>query len=292
LAHRPFRDLEYWIDRPTGLHCFQTSGKPKFDAKGEFLGYRGTGRDITAHKLAEADLEKAHEELLRQERLVTLGQLTTTVSHELRNPLGVIRTSTYAVRKKLAGGDYNVGAAIERIERNVVRCDRIIDELLDFGSFRSSNLEPVKVEDWLGEVLDVQLIPDGVTVIRKFEVGDAVCNIDPEALRRVVINVYDNACQAMVTMEGAATCDRRVLTVGVDRATDHLEIEFRDTGVGIPEDVLPRLFEPMFSTKTFGVGLGLPVVRKIVEQHGGSVGLANNEDAGVSAKLILPLHRE
>lgn len=73
LAHRPFRDLEYWIDRPTGLHCFQTSGKPKFGDRGEFLGYRGTGRDITAPKQAEKDLEMAHRELLRQERLVTLG---------------------------------------------------------------------------------------------------------------------------------------------------------------------------------------------------------------------------
>lgn len=291
-AHRPFRDLEYWIDRPTGRHCFQTSGKPKFDARGEFLGYRGTGRDITARKQAEAGLERANEELLRQERLVILGQLTATVSHELRNPLGTIRTSAYAVRKKLADGDYSVDAAMERIERNVVRCDRIIDELLEFGSFRDAELEAVKVGDWLGGVLDAQPISAGVSVVREFQAGDAVCDIDREAMRRAVINLYDNACQAMVMMEGAAACDRRVLTVGVDRATDHLEIEFRDTGVGIPEDVLPRLFEPMFSTKAFGVGLGLPIVRKIMEQHGGSVGLANNEDAGVSAKLILPLHRE
>jgi PAS domain S-box-containing protein len=292
MIHRPFRDLQYWIDRPTGLHCFQTSGKPKFDADGEFLGYRGTGRDITARKQAEADLERAQEELLRQERLVTLGQLTATVSHELRNPLGAIRTSAYAVRIKLADGDYSVDAAMERIERNVVRCDRIIDELLDFNSFRGAELETVKVGDWLGGVLDAQPIPAGVSVVRELQAGDAVCDIDREAMRRVVINLYDNACQAMVSMKGADSCTRRVLTVGVRRDGDCLEIEFRDTGVGIPEDVLPRLFEPMFSTKTFGIGLGLSVVRKVVELHGGHVEIANNEDTGVSAKLTLPLSRE
>jgi PAS domain S-box-containing protein len=291
-AHRPFRDLEYWIDRPTGLHCFQTSGKPKFDADGKFLGYRGTGRDITARKKAEADLEKAHEELLRQERLVTLGQLTATVSHELRNPLGAIRTSAYVVRQKLADSDPQLGAAIERIVRNVVRCDRIIDELLDFGGFRGAELEPTTVEAWLGGVLDSQPVAESVTVVRDFEAGGAICSIDREALHRVVVNLYDNACHAMVSMEGADACAQRVLTVGARRVGDSLEIEFRDTGVGVPEDILPRLFEPMFSTKAFGVGLGLPVVRKIAEQHGGSVDISNNEDGGGAARLTLPLHRD
>ena len=290
LAHRPFRDLEYWIDRPTGLHCFQTSGKPKFDADGNFLGYRGTGHDITARKKAEADLEKANEELLRQERLVTLGQLTTTVSHELRNPLGTIRIAAFAVGQKLAAGDYAVDAALQRIERNIVRCDRIINELLDFGSFRGFDPEPVKVADWLGGLLDAQPVPEGVTVRRAFEAGDAACYIDREALGRAVTNLYDNACQAMVSMQGADSCRQRLLTVGVRRQGDCLQIEFRDTGVGIADDVLPRLFEPMFSTKSFGVGLGLPVVRKIVEQHGGSVEIANNKDSGASARLTLPLH--
>jgi PAS domain S-box-containing protein len=292
LAHRPFCDLEYWIDRPTGLHCFQTSGKPKFDAAGKFLGYRGTGRDITARKQAEADLERAQEELLRQARLVTLGQLTATVSHELRNPLATIRTSAYVVREKLADSDPKIGAAIDRIVRNVVRCDRIIDELLDFGGFRGADMQPTEAENWLGGILDAQPVPDGVTIVREFQAGGAICGIDREALRRVVINLYDNACHAMVSMVGADACARRVLAVGARRVGDSLEIEFRDTGVGIPEDLLPRLFEPMFSTKAFGVGLGLSVVRKIAEQHGGSAEIANNEDGGAAARLTLPLRRD
>lgn len=226
---------------------------------------------------------------MRQERLAALGQLIATVGHELRNPLSTILSSAYAARKKLDNGNTEIDPTLARIERNVIRCSRIIEELFDFGGFRKTDLAPVQVEDWLDTVLDALSVPDGITVERKFEAGGVVCDIDSESLRRVIINLFNNACEAMSTMEGAASCQQRVLTVCVKPAVDNLKIEFRDTGVGIAEDVLPRLFEPLFSTKTFGVGLGLPVVVKILEQHGGRADIANNEDAGVTATLTLPL---
>jgi len=115
-------------------------------------------------------------------------------------------------------------------------------------------------------------------------------NIDTDALRRVVINLYDNANQAMTEMEGADSLGARVLTIRALRDGDRAEVAFIDTGVGISDDIQDKVFEPMFSTKGFRIGLGLPTVRKIVEQHGGQIDLVANKDApGATATLHLPL---
>jgi PAS domain S-box-containing protein len=235
------------------------------------------------------ELEAAHRELLQQEKLATLGQLTATVTHELRNPLGVMRSSTYLLQQKVGGGEGKVSAAIERIERNIGRCDRIIDELLDFTRIRPIDFQPLALDAWLGGVLDEMSVADGIEVVRDFATAGIEVQVDAEMLRRLVINLHDNACQAMTEMEGAGDCARRRLTVRTRRDGESAEIVFSDTGVGIPEEARSRLFEPMFSTKGFGVGLGLPVVRKIAEQHGGGIDIVNNPEGGARATLTLPL---
>ncbi len=281
---------------------------PEFDPAGNVIGYFSLTEDVTDRKQIEAEvrqlntdleqqviertaeLETAYKELLQQDRLATLGQLTATVSHELRNPLGVMRTSSYVLQKKLAGSDETVANALSRIERNISRCDRIIDELLDYTRVRGMAQETVVFDDWLGQQLDEMTLPDGVEVVRDLATSGTEINIDAEALRRVIINLYDNASQAMTEMEGADTFAGRVLTIRTRRDADGVEISFADTGVGIADDIQDKVFEPMFSTKSFGVGLGLPTVRKIIETHGGRVDLITNESApGATATLHLPL---
>jgi len=235
------------------------------------------------------ELESAHRKLLQQEKLATLGQLTATVTHELRNPLGTMRSSVYLLRQKDGGDDPKSTAAIERIERNVVRCDRIIDELLDFTRIHPAVFQHLLLDAWLGDLLDEQLDVDGVEVVRDFGADDVRVHIDPERLRRAVINLYDNAIQAMTDMEGVGRIATHRLNVRTRCRENNAEIIFSDTGVGIAEDVLARMFEPMYSTKGFGVGLGLPVVKKIAEEHHGSVDIINNDDGGVQATFALPL---
>jgi signal transduction histidine kinase len=229
-------------------------------------------------------------DLLRQERMAVLGQLTATVSHELRNPLSVIRTSAFVARDKLKNSDPLVHRALERIERSVIRCDRIIGEMLDFTRISILDPEPTAIDVWLDETLSEQNLPDQVELNRDLGLPGAVVPLDRDRLRRAVINVFDNACQAMVSEDGIENADLKlpVLTVVTRKTNGRVEMIFEDSGPGIPDDLQTQIFEPLFSTKGFGVGLGLPVVKQIMEQHQGGVEIESEEGRGTRVCLWLP----
>jgi len=252
-------------------------------------GRVGLRTDITVLKTALQYLEAAQADLIQQERLAALGQVTATVSHELRNPLGAMRSSTYFLRHSVDEQDRKGRQAIERIERSVIRCDRIIGELLDYTRIRDVVLVPVSLDSWLKEVLDEQARPSNIDFEFKFNAGDASVHIDEDYLRRAVINLFENACQSMTDMEGSEKLSATQLTIESSVATEGIEISFSDTGVGVPDDLRERIFDPMFSTKGFGVGLGLAVVREIVEHHNGSVKVAPNRSGGTTMTIGLPL---
>lgn len=236
-----------------------------------------------------AELRAAQDTLLRNERLSTLGQLTATVSHELRNPLGVIRTSAFVLRNALANGEPRVVRSLERIERTVVRCDRIIDELLDFTRISDLEPEPVPIDSWLEEVLAEQVLPSGIRIKQSLALPGVSVFLDPDRLRRAVINVFDNACQAMLGHGGENDRpDEHLLIVRTQEQGGRIEVHFEDNGPGMPPDVCERIFEPLFSTKGFGVGLGLPVVKQIMEQHGGGIEIETEEGRGTRVCLWLP----
>lgn len=236
------------------------------------------------------ELEIAHKRLLRQERLATLGQLTATVSHELRNPLGAINSSLYLVKKKLGHGDERLSEALQRVDRNVSRCDRIIDELLDYTRITTLSREQLALGPWVRETLAEMDLPADVEQVLDLP-GDGPClSFDPSRLRRAVINVVENACQAMLE---AGSVSRHVdgarLTVSLRQAPGRVELVIGDSGPGIHPEVLERIFEPLFSTKGFGVGLGMSAVRQIMEQHEGGVGISSGEGTGAEVSLWLPL---
>jgi signal transduction histidine kinase len=221
--------------------------------------------------------------------MAVLGQLTATVSHELRNPLGVIRTSAFIVNEDRTDANPRVQRAIERIERSVVRCDRIIDELLDFTRISDLEHEPTALDSWLDSTLSEQVLPSEVELRQDFNMAGIDVAIDRDRIRRAVINVFDNACQAMTDPAHSIDGDgRHVLTVTTRALEDRIEIVFVDNGPGIPADVRPMIFEPLFSTKGFGVGLGLPTVKQIMEQHGGGIDIDSAPGQGARIRLWLP----
>jgi signal transduction histidine kinase len=236
-----------------------------------------------------ADLRAAQDTLLRTERLSTLGQLTATVSHELRNPLGVIRASAFTLRSELTDGTPRVARAVDRIERTVVRCDKIIDELLDFT--RISQLQPefTPLDAWLEEILNEQTMPSVVALQLEFGMPDMSVTFDHDRFRRAVINVFDNACQAIVeAVSEDAGSERNILTVRTREFDGRAEVIFEDTGPGVPPEIYDKIFEPLYSTKGFGVGLGLPVVKQIMEQHGGGIEIESEVGRGTRVCLWLP----
>ncbi len=232
-------------------------------------------------------LQQAQENLVRQEKLAVLGQLAATVSHEIRNPLATIRVSTTAVEQKTRDRGLGVERSLDRIQRNITRCDTIISELLEYTRMPDLNLQTVDIDDWLNRLLDEQILPEGISLRRDLASG-AHIPLDVERFRRVIINLLDNARQAMQSVPDADRAGRG-LVVESKVAGDMLTMAVRDAGIGIPPEVLPHIFEPLFSTKGFGVGLGLSIVKGIVEQHGGTIEIASEVGRGTSAVVRLPM---
>jgi PAS domain S-box-containing protein len=293
-ARRPFQNLRLQQLTETGeVRHVALSGRPVFDAEGRFKGYRGVGRDVTAEVALEvelscrveertAELRTAQSELLRREKLSTLGQLTATVAHELRNPLSAIRNTVFAIRETIARNGIDMERPLTRVDRNIQRCDRIISDLLDFTRMPELHRAPIEADTWLEEVIGEQALPEGVAVNRDFGAPGVSVSFDTERVRCVVVNLIENAVQA-VNEAGGGT-----ITVRTRVSSRLYTIAIEDTGLGIPASVLPKVFEPLFSTKSFGTGLGLPTVKQIVEQHGGNVEIASEEGKGTRVVVRLP----
>ena len=254
------------------------------------LPMRALGRVARQLEAANDELRAAQSDLLRKERLAAIGQVTATVGHELRNPLGSIRSALAVIGKLTRDENPMMKESLEIGDRGITRCDAVISDLLDFTRLRQLNLEPTAIGRWLRTVVEEHGLPEPVRLQLELEAGIEM-PLDRERLRRVVVNVIDNACHAMDGKEPAR--DRApLLTVGTRVNGVRLEIAVRDTGHGMAPEAAAKAFEPLYSTKTFGVGLGLSMVKQIMEQHGGGVEITSQEERGTEVLLWLPLAAE
>ncbi len=225
-------------------------------------------------------LERAREELARSESLAAVGMLTKSLAHEIRTPLSVLRAGTEMLQRSAQAGprEREVG---EMLQAEVERLSRLVDDLLVFG--RPSPPDPRAVD--LADVATDALVAlgsdaaeNGVDVT--FEGEPAPLRADPDQLRQVVINLVTNgvrACQRGGTV--------RVRT-RPDGAWAVLEVE--DDGVGIPADRLDDIWKPLVTTHRSGSGLGLPIVKQLVEAHGGRVEVHSVQNEGTRMRVILP----
>lgn len=291
-----------------GIGYWISSIFPIIDGTGTVTGAGTIVVDVTAQKKAEheleahrdhleelvkartRDLELAQEGLVRSERMATLGQLTATVGHELRNPLASMRASVFVAKKGVAKlKDDRTYDAIDRIERNIERCDHIVDELLDFSRVNVNKSDEVPLNEWINNFLDEYQFPESLIVRRDLTAPIDRVLADRHRLRRVMINVLDNACQAMELPDSEHRMKSGAeLLICSELDNGKASIIVRDNGVGMSRSVIDRVFEPLFSTKAFGVGLGMPTVRQIMEQHGGGIEIESKEGEGTSVRLWLP----
>lgn len=236
-------------------------------------------------------LEDAQQELVEQERLATLGRLVATVSHELRNPLGTIRNSVRYIR--MWDKASALREVVERLERNVVRCDRIITELLDYSRDRPLDAEALPIDSWLRHVIDEFSIPDDVALSWTPSADEPEVAIDAIRLSLAINNILENACQAMEGVERGNVLEKtKRLSVTRLHVDDRIVIRISDTGSGIAPTDLDRIFEPFFSTKGFGVGLGLPLASSVVKQHGGDIEVNSELGKGTAVTIWLPINRD
>lgn len=243
---------------------------------------------VAAFQETTRKLRDSQDKLARTERLSALGQIAGSVSHELRNPLGTIRNSMGMVRQLTANKGLGVERALDRIERSVQRCDVIVDDILEFSRVQELKREETAMDAWLTETLDEHDVPAAVTFRRELA-ADAMVMLDRTRFRQVFINLIDNAVQAMLDPEWAAGAGRpATMIVRSEAAGPHVRVSVIDNGPGIADDKIGRIFEPLFTTKVKGVGLGLPTVRKLVEQHGGIIDVESTVGEGTTFTVWLP----
>jgi len=279
------------------------SGTPRFEG-GRFEGTLAVFTDITERKKAEEalreyserleemveertnELRGAQEELMRKERLAILGQLAGGVSHELRNPLATISNAVYYLQMTLPDADQTTKEYLELIYQQVRSAAKIISDLLDFSRETTADREEVAVSQLVGDLLERHAPPDDVAATTHVPTDLPPVFIDARQIGQVLDNLVTNAYQAMPE-GGTLTIKTSEVSRKPPRSRE-VAISITDTGVGIPEGNLEKLFEPLFSTKPRGIGLGLAVSKIFIEANGGSIEVESEEGKGSTFTLILP----
>jgi signal transduction histidine kinase len=221
-------------------------------------------------------LRDTQEEMVKAGRMAHLGQLTATVAHELRNPLAAVRTSAFVLDRKIRGKGLDVEQQLLRIDNGVVRCDNIISQLLDFARSRPAQCKLADFDAWLAKLVEEEAakLPGSVAIECTLGLSGVELAFDPDRLSRCVINLISNASEAMVgkgdNPQDVFSGSPRI-AISTKRTVRGIELSVADTGPGISAENLKKIKEPMFTTKSYGTGLGLPAVEKILEQHGGGL---------------------
>ncbi len=229
-----------------------------------------------------AELGRAQAQLIQKERLAALGELSAVVAHEVRNPLGVIFNSLGSLRR-LVRPQGDAKMLLDIVGEEAERLNRIVGDLLNFARPATPVLRPESLPRLLEDALAAALgeSAQGIEVQRDVDPDLPPIPMDARLLRQAVVNVLVNAVQAM--QHGGR------LAVRARRSDPSVRIEIQDNGPGIPEEVRHRIFEPFFTTKASGTGLGLAVVKRIVEGHGGEVMVESPPGAGTVFSIWLPL---
>lgn len=225
--------------------------------------------------------------LAQQGKMASLGVLSSGVAHEINNPLGVILGYAAYLEGKLNPEDPHY-KYIHEIKRESKRCKKIVQDLLSYARTPRPTLEMTNLNELLAEITEFAANHTdmrGVTIQPSFEAGLPNVLLDGDQLRQVAINLILNAGGAMP--EGGTLQIRT--EAGLDRT---VKISFQDTGCGIPQESLEKIFEPFYTTKARGTGLGLAITRQIVEMHHGTISITSEADKGTTVTVILPIDHE
>jgi two-component system sensor histidine kinase HydH len=230
-----------------------------------------------------AELRDAREAAERNAGMAQLGQLVSNTAHELRSPLGAMLTSLHVVEGRLQDADPATIKGLDRIRRSIKRCDEIISKLLEFSRQEPLSVEDTGIDQWLQALFHSQTLPESVSLSFEQGLSGARYAIDRDQMAQAIAHIVNNAAEA-ITESGPP--GRITVSTRGDEAM--LEITIADTGPGIPEDQLAMVFDPFFSGRHTGLGLGLPIARRIVERHGGRIDVERLPGGGTAVKITLP----
>ena len=268
--------------------------------RGDAIVIHAVVRDITERKRMEEEVRKlneeleenikertrellaAQDELVRREKLAVLGQVAAGVGHELRNPLGVMSNAVYYLQTVLADADENVRDYLSIIKNEIAGSERIVSDLLDSVRTAPPRPEAVGVAELIAQTLIKLSIPSSVTV--KLDVPPTIppLLVDAPQIHQVLRNLISNGVEAMP--EGGTLEIRAATGDGGDKIT----VSVRDTGIGMTPEQLGKLFQPLFTTKARGIGLGLVVVRNLTQANGGNIEVQSEAGKGSVFSVTLP----
>ncbi|MGQ9507153.1 MAG: PAS domain S-box protein [Candidatus Bathycorpusculaceae bacterium] len=259
----------------------------------------GIARDITERKQLQKKLEEytqrleelveqrtkalkeAQEQLIKSERLAAVGQVAAMVGHDLRNPLTGIKSAVYYLKNKLSVHmDKNIKEMLRLIEENVEYANKIISDLMEYSREIKLELREVTPKAIISETLLTVDIPRGIQILDLTRDSPKI-KVDIDKMKRVFGNIINNAVDAMP--KGGK------ITITSKELDGNVEIAFTDTGAGIRKDVLEKIWTPFFTTKSKGMGLGLPICKRLVEAHGGKISVESKVGRGTTVTVIIPV---
>ena len=251
------------------------------------------------------ELLEVQEKLARNEKLAVLGRLAGSVGHELRNPLGVMNNAVYFLKLVLAEGDETVKEYLEIIKHEIDNSQRIITDLLDFSRTKPPQAREMPVRELVDDCLRKCDIPENVALHTDLPDSLPAVKVDPLQMGQVFQNLLTNAVQAMPEggslrigarkVRGTVSEERAAGNEDLEKTTAHrepnddlIEITVADTGVGISPENMKQLFQPLFTTKAKGIGLGLVVCRNLTTANGGGIEVESEPGKGTTFTVRLP----
>jgi len=311
-SRKPFHNFVYCSVDGSGAPLYvKVSGKPVFDANGEFRGYRGTGTDVTAiirAQQAEASLRtveaEAREserryrevqlELAHANRVATTGQLTASITHEVNQPITAAVTYALAARRWLSAEPPNfheVDDALSLIVKEGIRAGEVVGRIRALIKKAPARKDAVEINDAILEVIALtrtEAANNSVSVRTQLAEGLPRVQGDRVQLQQVLLNLILNAIEAMRDIGE----DERELLVSSRNEPDGVSVEVRDSGPGFAPAARERVFEAFYTTKPGGLGLGLSICRSIIEAHGGRLSASGNEGPGATFQFTLPANTD
>lgn len=261
---------------------------PICEAEEELMGYLIVAKDLTADRLNEEHLRQMQEQLARNEKIAALGRMAAQVAHEVKNPLAGLRLYTLHLKSKVDGklAD-NEMALVDKIIEGINQLSDTAEQVLGFArtitlTRRSVDLNRI-IKDSL-ELLEPQLNENNIKVNLNLAEPSAVAMLDEVSMRSTLINLMLNSIQAMG--EGGE------LIVSTRASEETVRLSIADTGCGMTEDQMKNIFEPFYTTKSQGLGLGMSFASKIIEMHGGEVSVESHVNRGTSISILLPMEGE
>jgi PAS domain S-box-containing protein len=299
-SRKPFRDFVYCSARRNDSPMYvKASGKPVFDASGEFCGYRGTGADVTALRTAEAEAREnerrcreAQLELAHANRVATMGQLTASIAHEVNQPITAAITYALAARRWLSAEPpdfHEVDDALSLIVKEGNRAGEVVGRIRELIKKAPPRKDAVAINDAVLEVIALtrtEAANNNVSVRTQLAEGLPRVQGDRVQLLQVLLNLIINAIEAMREVGEA----ERELLISTRHEPDGVSVEVRDSGPGFAPAAFERVFEAFYTTKAGGLGLGLSICRSIIEAHNGRLWARPNVPRGAIFGFIAPAH--